>query len=116
MTLDIRSEEAYALALEEYDRLWGSEPGTPEAQRLLDLAGQIEAYESERYPMELPDPIEAIKFNVDRLDLTHADLAESLGASVNVSYILERRVPLTAGMIERLSKLLDIPEDILSQG
>jgi HTH-type transcriptional regulator/antitoxin HigA len=62
----IGSKADYANALAEVERLWGAKRGTPEGDRLDVLATLIDAYESEHYPMDPPDPIEAIKFRVEQ--------------------------------------------------
>lgn len=62
----IRTEADYEAALAEVERLWGAPAGTPQGDRLDILATLIDAYESERYPMDPPDPIDAIKFRMEQ--------------------------------------------------
>jgi HTH-type transcriptional regulator/antitoxin HigA len=62
----IRSKANYANALAEVERLWDAKSGTPEGDRLDVLATLIDAYETEHYPMDPPDPIEAIKFRMEQ--------------------------------------------------
>ena len=62
----IRAKADYADALAEVERLWGAKSGTPEGDRLDVLATLIDAYETEHYPMDPPDPIEAIKFRKEQ--------------------------------------------------
>ncbi|MEX2122781.1 MAG: hypothetical protein WD795_02730 [Woeseia sp.] len=62
----IRSEKDYERSLAEVDRLWGAKGGTPDGDRLDVLATLIDAYEARHYPMDPPDPIEAIKFRMDQ--------------------------------------------------
>ena len=61
----IRSEADYEAALEEAERLWGARSGTPEGDRLNVLATLIEVYEAKHYPMDPPDPVEAIRFRME---------------------------------------------------
>jgi len=70
----IRSETDYEAALAEVERLWGARSGTPEGDRLDVLATLIDAYEGEHYPIDPPDPIEAIKFRMEQQGLTRKDL------------------------------------------
>jgi HTH-type transcriptional regulator/antitoxin HigA len=69
----IRSERDYEAALEEVERLWGAKAGTRAGDRLDVLATLIDAYESEHYPMDPPDPIDAIKFRMEQQGLTRRD-------------------------------------------
>jgi HTH-type transcriptional regulator / antitoxin HigA len=62
----IRSEADYERALAEVERLWGSKGGTPNGDRLDVLATLIEAYEKMHYPIDVPDPVEAIKFRMEQ--------------------------------------------------
>ena len=82
MTTDvkpIRSEADYEAALAEIERLWGAKAGTAEGDRLDVLATLVDAYESERDPVDPPDPIEAIKFRMEQQGLTRRDLEAMLG-------------------------------------
>ena len=75
----IRSQRDYEAALEEVERLWGAKVGTRGGDRLDVLATLIDAYEAEHYPMDPPDPIQAIKFRMDQQGLTRRDLEEIIG-------------------------------------
>jgi HTH-type transcriptional regulator/antitoxin HigA len=66
----IRTEADYSTALAEAKRLWGAKSGTPEGNRLDLLATLIDAYEALRYPMDPPDPIDALQFRIEQLGLT----------------------------------------------
>ena len=81
----LRSEKDYEAALAQVERLWGAKAGTPKGDRLDILATLIEAYEAKHYPMDLPDPIEAIKFRMEQQGLTRKDLAKILGTRTRVS-------------------------------
>jgi len=75
----IRSEADYEHALTEVERLWGSKSGTPNGDRLDVLATLIEAYEEKHDPIDVPDPIEAIKFRMEQQGLTRKDLEPLIG-------------------------------------
>jgi HTH-type transcriptional regulator/antitoxin HigA len=70
----IRKTKDYEIALKEMEKLWGAKPGTPEGDRLDVLATLIDAYETVHYPMDPPDPIEAIKFRMEQQGLSRKDL------------------------------------------
>ena len=80
----IRTEADYEKALAEVERLWGARAGTPEGDRLDIVATLIDVYETEHYPMDPPDPIEAIKFRMEQQGLTRKDLEEILGSRTRV--------------------------------
>ena len=75
----IRTKRDYESALKEVERLWGAKAGTSEGDRLDVLATLVDAYEAEHYPMDPPDPVEAIKFRMEQQGLTRRDLEEIIG-------------------------------------
>jgi HTH-type transcriptional regulator / antitoxin HigA len=81
----IRSKANYEAALAEIERLRGTKAGTPEDDRLDVLATLVDAYESEQYPVDPPDPIEAIKFRMEQQRLTRRDLEAMLGTRARVA-------------------------------
>jgi HTH-type transcriptional regulator/antitoxin HigA len=111
----IRTDEDYQAALAEIDRLMDAEPGTPEDDKVEVLITLVEAYEHKHYPPELPSPIEAVKFHMERLNLTRKDLEPYIGQRGRVSEILNLKRPLTLRMIRNLASALDIPLEILAQ-
>ena len=111
----IHTEEEYRAALEEIDKIFDAEPGTPEGDRLEVLVTLVEAYEEKYYRLPLPDPVEAIAFQMDRQGLTRKDLEPLIGNRARVSEILNRKRPLSLRMIRNLSKGLGIPTEILVQ-
>ena len=111
----IRTEEDYRAALEEAERLWDAEPGTPEGDQVEILSTLIEAHEAKHHPIPAPDPINAILFMMEQKGLTRRDLGPAIGSRSRVSEILNRRRPLTLPMVRALSALLNIPPDILVQ-
>ena len=109
----IRTEKDYEQALAEVEDLWGARVGTPKGDRLDVLATLIEAYEAEHYPMDPPDPIEAIKFRMEQQDITRKDLEKILGTRTRVSEVLNRKRGLSINMIRALHKKLGISADVL---
>jgi HTH-type transcriptional regulator/antitoxin HigA len=109
----IRTEADYEAALAEVERLWSAKAGTPKGDRLDVLATLIGAYESERYPMDPPDPIEAIKFRMEQQGLSRKDLEGIIGTRTRIAEVLNGRRSLSINMIRRLNQKLGIPADIL---
>jgi HTH-type transcriptional regulator / antitoxin HigA len=109
----IRSEADYERSLAEVERLWGARSGTPEGDRLDVLATLIDAYEAEHYPMDPPDPIEAIKFRMEQQGLTRKDLEPMIGTRTRVAEVLNRKRGLSISMIRRLHARLGISADVL---
>lgn len=111
----ITDEEEYRAALALTDSLFDSEPGTPEGDRLDDLVTRIETYEDLRWPMDAPDPIDAIRIRMAEKNLRPRDLEAMIGSRGRVSEIMSRKRALTLPMIRRLSKGLDLPAEVLIQ-
>lgn len=109
----IRSPQDHEAALAEIEVLWGSKSGTPEGDRLDVLATLIDAYEAEHFPMDPPDPIEAIKFRMEQQGLTRKDLEGIIGSRARIAEVLERKRNLSIAMIRRLHAKLGIPAEIL---
>jgi HTH-type transcriptional regulator/antitoxin HigA len=109
----IRSKRDYEAALAEIERLWGAKAGTLEGDRLDVLATLIEAYEAEHYPIDPPDPIEAIKFRMEQQGLTRKDLEEIIGTRTRIAEVLNRKRGLSITMIRRLHERLGISAEVL---
>ena len=109
----IRTEQDYEAALAEIERLWGARSGTPDSDRLDVLATLVDVYEAEHYPMDPPDPIEAIKFRMEQQGLTRKDLERLLGTRTRVSEVLNRKRNLSIAMIRRLHEELGISAEVL---
>src|SRR4029077_15616082 len=109
----IRTETDYEAALAEVGRLWGAKSGTPTGDRLDVLVTLIEAYEDRHYPMDPPDPIEAIQFRMEQQGLTRKDLEPMIGTRARVAEVMSRRRNLSIDMIRRLHKQLGISAEIL---
>lgn len=109
----IRTEADYKAALKEIEGLMAAEPESPEGERLDVLVTLVEAYERKHYPMDLPDPVEAIKFIMDQRGLTVKDLEPMIGRPNRVYEVLNRRRSLTIKMIWKLNRELGIPAESL---
>lgn len=108
----ILKREDYKAALAELADLWGAKKGTPQGDRLDVLATLIDAYESQRYPMDPPDPIDAIKFRMEQQGLTRKDLEGLIGSRTRVAEVLNRKRGLSIDMIRRLHESLGISADV----
>ena len=109
----IKTEADYDAALRAIERLWKAEPGTPAADRLEVLVTLVEAYEAERWPIDLPDPVAAILFRMEQQELTRRDLEPYLGGRGRVSEVLTGKRALTLAMIRKLHAGLGIPLESL---
>lgn len=109
----IRTEADYEDALAEVERLWGAKSGTPEGDRLDVLATLIDAYEAQHYPMDPPDPIEAILFRMEQQGLTRKELEPLIGGRGRVAEVLNRKRGLSLEMIRRLHEQLGISAEVL---
>jgi HTH-type transcriptional regulator/antitoxin HigA len=111
----IKTEDDYQATLEEIERIFDSEPGTPEDDRLEVLVTLVEAYEEQHYRIPPPNPIDAIEFFMESRGLSRKDLEPFIGSRSRVSDILNRRRPLSLQMIRNLEDGLGIPAEILIQ-
>jgi HTH-type transcriptional regulator/antitoxin HigA len=113
----IRSENDYSNALLRLESLIDQNPatGSSESDEMEVLGLLIDQYEGERFPVELPDPIEAIRFRLDQLDLTQRDLIPMIGSRSKVSEVMSGNRPLTLQMIRALHDKLGVPATVLLQ-
>lgn len=109
----IRTEADYDAALAEVERLWGAKNGTPDGDRLDVLATLIEVYEARNYPMDPPDPVEAIRFRMEQQGLTRKDLEPMIGPRNRVADVLNRKRGLSIEMIRQLHDHLGISAEVL---
>jgi HTH-type transcriptional regulator/antitoxin HigA len=111
----IHTEADYEAALGDIAALMESDPapGTPKGDRLDILATLVQAYESRHFPIDAPDPVEAIKFRMEQSGLTVKDLEPIIGRPNRVYEVLSRKRPLTLAMIRRLHRSLGIPAEVL---
>jgi HTH-type transcriptional regulator/antitoxin HigA len=111
----IRTEHDYDAALKEIERLWGAEEGTSDEDRLEILTTLVEVYEEAHFPMDLPDPIEAIKFRLEQQGQDQSALIGILGSRTRVYEVLRRDRALSLNMIRQLNLHLKIPAEVLIQ-
>jgi HTH-type transcriptional regulator/antitoxin HigA len=111
----IRTKKDYQAALERLDVIFDAIPGTSEGDELEVLAILIDKYERDNFPIDFPDPVEAIKFRMEQLGYSQSDLANVVGLKSRASEILNRKRKLSLDLIRTLHKSLGIPTDVLIQ-
>ncbi len=111
----IKTESDYNQALERLEVIFDAKKGTQEGDELELLGILIDQYENEHFPIDLPDPIEAIKFRMEQMGYTQNDLARIIGFKSRASEILNRKRKLSLEMIRQLHTSLNIPTDVLIQ-
>jgi len=109
----IRTERDYERALREVERLMDAKPGTAEDDRLDVLATLVDAYESKHFPIDPPDPIEAIRFRLEQQGLDPSALVGVIGGRSRVYEVMHRKRSLTLAMIRRLHERFGIPAEVL---
>ncbi len=109
----IKTEQDYHQALERLERIFHAPIDSKEGDEAEVLSILIEKYEDEKYPIEAPDPIEAIMFRMEQMEMTKKDLAEVLGYKSRVSEIFSRKRKLNINMIRKLHDTLKIPYESL---
>ena len=111
----IRGEADYERALRRVEELWNSPAGSAESDELDILSTLIEAYEQEHYPIEFPDPIEAIKFRLEQKGKDSSALIGVIGQRTRVYEVMQGKRPLSLNMIRNLHEKFDIPAEVLIQ-
>ncbi len=109
----IKSEADYKLALKRLEEIFDAPIGTSEGDEADILGLLVDEYEKKYYPIEAPDPIEAIKIRMEELQLKQVDLVDVIGSKSRVSEVLNRRRKLTIEMIRNLTKRLNLSPDLL---
>ena len=109
----IRSDRDLAVALVEIERLWGAKGGSPDGDKLEVLVTLVEAYERARFPIDSPDPIEAIRFRLEQQGRDLRSLIGVIGQRSRVYEVMRRDRPLSLAMIRRLNEKLGIPAEVL---
>jgi len=109
----IKTDADYQAALKEIETLMMAKADSPEGEKLDVMVTLVEAYEAKHYPLDLPDPVEAIKFEMERKSLTVKDLEPMIGKSNRVYEILNHKRSLTLKMIRKLHDDLGIPAESL---
>ena len=111
----IKSERDYEQALQRVESLWKAPEGSAESEELDVLATLIEAYEREHFPIDLPDPVEAIKFRLEQEGKDSRALIGVIGQRTRVYEVLRGKRPLSLNMIRALHDKLGIPASVLIQ-
>src|SRR5881227_2937697 len=109
----IRNEADYEVVLRRIEELWGALPESAEGDELDVLATLTEAYERERYPIDQPDPIEAIKFRLEQTGKDFRALVGVIGQRTRVYEVMRGDRPLSLNMIRQLHRRLRIPAEVL---
>ncbi|MBL7813164.1 MAG: helix-turn-helix domain-containing protein [Bacteroidetes bacterium] len=109
----IKTEEQYQEALKRLEEIFDVKKDSKAADELELLTLLIEKYENEQFPIDMPDPIEAIKFRMEQMGYKQKDLARVIGLKSRVSEILNRKRKLTVDMIRKLHASLGISTDVL---
>src|SRR5271167_4675722 len=112
----IKTRRDYRSALKQIEGAMTAKRGTPEGDRLDVLVTLVEAWERRHYPLDLPDPVEAIKYHMDQNGLQPRDFISFIGSRNRVYEVLNRRRSLTLKMIWRLHEGLGIPAESLIKG
>ena len=111
----IKTKKDYEQAMLRLENLFDAKKGTPKGDELEILSMLIEKYEDDKFPIDLPDPIEAIKFRMEQSGLTQTDLANIVGQKSRASEILNRKRKLSLDMIRQLHNKWRIPTEVLVQ-
>lgn len=111
----IKSEADHERALRRVEQLWDSPEGSKESDELDILTTLVDAYEREHYPIDLPDPVEAIKFRLEQTGKGSRDLIGIIGRRTRVYEVMSGKRPLSLNMIRNLHEKLDIPAEVLIQ-
>lgn len=111
----IKTKKDYQAAMNRLEIIFDAKPGTPEGDELEVLGILIEKYEQQHYPIDYPDPIEAIKFRMEQMGYSQSDLAKVVGLKSRASEILNKKRKLTLEMIRQLHQALGIPTNVLIQ-
>jgi HTH-type transcriptional regulator/antitoxin HigA len=109
----IKTETDYTQALKRLETIFSAEIGTTESDEADVLGLLIDEYEKKHYPIEAPDPIEAIKIRMEEMQLKQVDLVNEIGGKSRVSEILNRKRKLTVDMIRKLTKKLSLSPELL---
>ena len=109
----IKTEADYKAALKRLETIFDALLGSPESDELDILGLMVDDYENKHYPIEAPDPIEAIKIRMEEMHLKQVDLIPEIGGKSRVSEILNRKRKLTVGMIRKLEIRLNLSANLL---
>ncbi|MBX3729301.1 MAG: hypothetical protein KF858_08970 [Candidatus Sumerlaeia bacterium] len=112
----IKTDADHEAALARIDALWNAKPGTARGDEFELLVHLVEEYEARRFPIPLPDPVDAIRFRMEQQGLKAADLIPFIGPKSRVSEVLNGKRSLSLAMIRKLHAGLGIPLEVLVQG
>ena len=110
----IKTEKDYQSALKQMELVFDAKEGSMESDLADILALMIDDYEQKHYPIDSPDPIEAIKVRMEEMNLKQVDMVNILGSKSRVSEVLNRKRKLTLEMVRNIKKHLHIPSDVLT--
>ena len=110
---DIQTDADLEKALARVEEIFFADEGTSEERELEELTGKIRAYEVARFPREMPEPIEAIKFVMEQAGYEPTDLVSCIGSLADVQRVLAGDRPITLAIAERLHERLGIPLSLL---
>jgi HTH-type transcriptional regulator/antitoxin HigA len=111
----IHNEEDYQKALSRIEDIFDAKPDSEKGDELEILGVLVDEYEENHFPIEEPNPIDAIKFRMDQLGMAQKDLAKVLGSKSRASELLSRKRPLSLQQIKILHKEMGIPAEALIQ-
>lgn len=109
----IKTEADYRVALKRLEMIFDAKLGTPKSDELDILGLMVDDYENKHYPIDAPDPIEAIKIRMEEMHLKQVDLIVEIGGKSRVSEILNRKRRLTVDMIRKLAIRLNLSANLL---
>ena len=109
----IKTEADYRDSLKRLEMIFDAAIGTPESDEADVLGLMIDEYEKKHYPIEVPDPIEAIKIRMEEMHLKQVELVDAIGGKSRVSEILNRKRKLTVDMIRNLNRRLNLSPGLL---
>lgn len=111
----VKNKKQYLSSLQRFEEIFHSKPGSKEHKEAQLLALVLKDYESKHYKIDAPDPVEAIKYRMEQMNLSKKELGEILGYTSRVSEILSRKRKLTLEMVRNLHEKLNIPLESLVQ-
>ena len=109
----IKTEKEYQRALKRLEIIFDAKKNSREGEELDLIALLLDEYEKKKYPVDFPDPIEAIRFRMEQLGFRQKDLAEATGLKSRISEILNKKRKLTLEMIRKIHEVLGIPTEVL---
>jgi len=109
----IRTKTDYERTVREIEQLWNARQGTSQGDRLEVLATLVDAYEEEHFPIDPPDPIEAIRFRLEQQGLDSRALIGIIGSRSRVYEVMQGKRTLSLEMIRRLHQRFGISADVL---